>query len=195
MKAADCHAFLARHGTDRGSRLAHAEKGRKLAELAVSMLPESARAHYLLACLTGLEAENNPLQGLELVPVIEREALAAADLNPGLDHGGPDRMLGELYLRAPAFPISIGDSAKSLAHFRRALAQAPDFNENRLGLVEALLAGEKRVEACQELKRLLRRMGSETETPPLWPRALELLEQLCAGLKGQPAGSNIDQDL
>ena len=185
LRAANCHVFPALHGTDRETRLAHARKGRKLAELAVSRLPKSARAHYLLAYLTGLEAENDSLHGLQLVPVIEREALAAAGLNPGLDHGGPDRMLGELYLQAPAFPLSIGDSAKSVAHFRRALDQDPDFIDNRLGLVEALLAEEKGSEACHELNRVMRRLKPGTGPLEKWRMTLDLLERLCREIDGR----------
>ena len=104
LEAAACYAFLARQGKSKTEKLADAKEGRKLAEIAVTAFPENATAHYLAAYLAGLEAENDPARGLELVPVIEREALTAAHLNPNMDNGGPDRMLGELYLKAPPSP-------------------------------------------------------------------------------------------
>ena len=179
LKAANCYAFLVKQGKDKKLRLADAEKGRKLAKTAVTMLPRSGLAHYLYAYLTGLEAENDPLRGLELVPVIEREALLASDLNPAIDHGGPHRMLGELYLRAPAFPVSIGDSARAVDHYRLAVDQDPEFFENRLGLAEALLAEEEPGKACFELKKILSEMPPNREVNPPWKRALELLKRLC----------------
>ena len=179
LEAANCYAFLVKQGKDNELRLADAEKGRKLAETAVTMLPRSGLAHYLYAYLTGLEAENDSLRGLELVPVIEREALLASDLNPAVDHGGPHRMLGELYLRAPAFPVSIGDSARAVDHYRRAVDQDSEFLENRLGLAEALLAEEEPGKACFELKKILSEMPPNSKIKPAWKRALELLKCLC----------------
>jgi len=179
LKAANCYAFLVKQGKDKELRLADAVKGRKLAKTAVIMLPRSGLAHYLYAYLTGLEAENDSLRGLELVPVIEREALLASDLNPAVDHGGPHRMLGELYLRAPAFPVSIGDSARAVDHFRLAVDQDSEFFENRLGLAEALLSEEEPGKACFELKKILSEMPPNSKIIPLWKRALELLKRLC----------------
>jgi hypothetical protein len=179
LKAANCYAFLVKQGKDKVLRLADAVKGRKLAETAVTMLPKSGLAHYLYAYLTGLEAENDSLRGLELVPVIEREALLASDVNPAIDHGGPHRMLGELYLRAPAFPVSIGDSGRAVDHYRLAVDQDPEFFENRLGLAEALLAEKEPGKACFELKKILSEMPPNSKINPPWRRALGLLKRLC----------------
>ena len=88
-------------------------------------------------------------------------------------------MLGELYLRAPAFPVSIGNSAKAVEHYRRAVDQDPEFLENRLGLTEALLTEEKAGEACFELKKILSEMPPNSKINPPWKRALELLKRLC----------------
>lgn len=179
LKAANCCAYLVKAGKDRESRLADARMGRQLAERAVHQRPQSGLAHYLYAYLTALEAENNPLRGLELVPAIEREARMAASLAPSLDYGGPDRMLGELYLRAPGMPVSIGDVEKAIACYRRAVAIAPGFPENRLGLAEALLESEDTKAACFELTIILDDMTPDTVRPAERQRALELLKRLC----------------
>ncbi|MCF8129262.1 MAG: tetratricopeptide repeat protein [Deltaproteobacteria bacterium] len=177
--AVRCYAVLARNGKTKAERLTNAVKGRKLAENAVAQDPDSGTACYLAAYLAGLEAENNSLKGLALVPVIERGALAASGLNPALDHGGPDRMLGELYLRAPEPPVSIGDLDKAILHYRRAVSQDPDFVENRLGLAEAYLEDEDPGAACEQLQRILTRMPPG----PGWERTLKkttnLMKRLC----------------
>jgi tetratricopeptide (TPR) repeat protein len=180
LKAANCYAFLVKTGRDKASRLSDAMTGRQLAESAAQRQPESGMAHYLYAYLTGLEAENDPLRGLDLVPVIEREARLASDLNPALDRGGPDRMLGELYLRAPGIPVSIGDVEKAIAFYRRALTVAPGCADNRLGLAEALLKGEEATEACMELHGLLAEMPPADASEATWRKALDLLKHLCA---------------
>ena len=178
LRAASCYAFLAKQGEDKALRLADAKKGRQLAEAGVKLLPKSGLAHYLYAYLTGLEAENDQLRGLELVPIIEREALLAAELKPALDHGGPDRMLGELYLRAPGIPVSIGDVEKAVTHYQRALAIAPGYPENQLGVVGALLEEGDVEKACTHLHDLLSNMPPAGSSE-IWRKALRLLEQLC----------------
>lgn len=179
LKAANCYAFLVKTGTDKTLRLTDARIGRQLAESAVQRQPGSGLAHYLYAFLTGLEAENDPLHGLELVPVIEREARLAAELSPFIDHAGPDRMLGELYLRAPGMPISIGDLEKAVVRYRRALTLAPGFAENRLGLVETLLkAGDVR-EACMQLHGLLADMPPSNALEATWQKTLDMLKRVC----------------
>ena len=180
LRAANCYAFLVKQGKDKGLRLADAKKGRKLAETAVTMLPKSGLAHYLYAYLTGLEAENDSLRGLELVPVIEREALLAAKLNPEVNGAGPDRMLGELYLQAPGAPLSIGDLEKAVAHYRRAIAIAPKHTDNRLGLVETLLEEGEEEEACTHLHGLLSGMRPARSSEVSWRKTLGLLKRLCA---------------
>ncbi|MBL7171935.1 MAG: tetratricopeptide repeat protein [Desulfobacteraceae bacterium] len=180
LKGANCYAFLVAQEEDKASKLADAKKGRELAETAVKMLPKSGLTHYLYAYLTGLEAENDPLRGLDLVPVIEREALLASDLNPAIDRGGPDRMLGELYLRAPGIPVSIGDPEKAIAHYQRALAIAPACPENRMGLVEALLKEGDVEKACMHLHELLSDMPPARSLEVSWRKALGLLKQLCS---------------
>lgn len=182
LRGAACAVFVAERAASGEDALAAAERGRSMADAAVARWPHSAAAHYLLAYATGLVAEHRPLQALELVPVIEREAQLAADLDAAIDNGGPERMLGELYLRAPGFPISIGDSALAVEHYRRAVALAPDHRANRLGLVEALLAEEQLPVACDELRALFSLLAPETPNGD-WQRAIELQQRLCLQLQ------------
>lgn len=179
LRAAGCYAFLVKQGTDKASRLSDAKRGRQLAETGVKLLPESGQAHYLHAYLTGLEAENDALRGLELVPIIEREARVASELDPSIDHAGPDRMLGELYLRAPGMPVSIGDVEKAVLHYQQAFDIAPGYAENQLGLVEALLEAGDVKKACTHLHGLLSNMPPARSSEVTWRKALGLLKRLC----------------
>jgi len=179
LKAANCYGFLVKTGADRDARRSDAKAGRQLAEGAVQRQPGNGLAHYLNAYLTGLEAENDPLQGLKWVPVIEREARLASELSPSIDGGGPDRMLGELYLRAPGIPVSIGDVDKAITHYRRAVAIAPHSSENRLGLVEALLEAEEAAEACSQLHEVIAGMTFCGPSQVAWQKAMELLKRVC----------------
>jgi hypothetical protein len=184
VRAASCYLLLVTEETDEGAtRLADAKRGRALADAALKTYPESGGAHYLAAYLTALEAQNDRVRALSLVPVIEREALAAAEFHPKVDHGGPDRMLGELYLRAPGLPVSVGDSEKAVVHYRRARDHDPDYPENRLGLVEALMADDEFKEACDELRDLLAGIHPQDGAETTWTKALGLMKQLCEDLE------------
>jgi hypothetical protein len=185
LRAASCYATLLETGGERPLGLEDARRGRRAAEAAVRSFPDSGLAHYLAAYLIGLEAERNPLRGLGLVPMIEREAGRAADLSPGVDRGGPDRMLGELYLRAPTFPLSVGNSRKAVTHYRRAVSLAPAALENRLGLAESLLAENEAAEACVLLDTLLAEAPPSGERRSIGRKALDLVKRRCA-LTGSP---------
>ena len=179
VEVARCYAVLARYGKTREIRLENAIKGREWAEAAIAKGPENGTAHYLAAYLAGIEAQNHTLKGLALAPVIERHALEAARLKPELDHGGPDRMLGELYLRAPGPPVSMGDLEKALVHYKRAVVRAPDFFENRLGLAETYLEDEAPGPACDQLQKILVGMPPRDGREQTWKQALDLMKRLC----------------
>jgi tetratricopeptide (TPR) repeat protein len=179
LRAARCYAVLARHGKNKTIRLENAVKGRRLAETAVSREPNNGTAHYLVAYLAGLEAQNDTLKGLSLVPVIRAGAAEAARLKPRLDHGGPNRMLGELYLKAPDPPVSIGDLEKAIFHYRRAVSQDPDFAENRLGLAEAYLEDEDPGPACRQIQEILMRIPPAEEWKRPWKQSLDLMKRVC----------------
>ena len=184
LRAASCYLFLVIEETDdEATRLIDAKRGRSLAESALRTDPENGGAHYLAAYLTALEAQNDRVRGLSLVPIIEKEALAAAKYHPKVDHGGPDRMLGGLYLRAPGLPVSVGDSAKAVVHYRRARDYDPDYPENRLGLIEALMADDELKEACDELREFLTEMPPHDRAETTWTKALGLMKRLCEDLE------------
>lgn len=183
LRAAGCYASLTVAAADNAQKGAFAEAGRTLALTVAGAHPDSALAHYLAAGLTGYAAEANPSKGLSLVPVVEREGLAAAGIDPAMDHAGPERLLGLLYLRAPGIPLSVGDSAKAVTHLERAVSLAPDFAENRIGLAEALLAEDEPAQACAELAAGLDLLSPTCPAGGQTARAAALLQKLCKNIQ------------
>jgi tetratricopeptide (TPR) repeat protein len=121
--------------------------------------PKLAAAHYYLALNLGQLARTKTLGALKLVDEMEVRLKAARELDPQFDYAGPDRSLGLLYLDAPGWPASIGSRAKARQHLERAVELAPDFPENRLCLLEALLKWGERKNAerhAQGLPNLLK---------------------------------------
>ena len=83
-----------------------------------------------------------------LIDVLER----AVELDPGMDHGGPLRLLGALYLRAPPWPRGPGDSEKALELLERAVEEYPDHPLNHFFYAEALLDDEEHADALEEIE-------------------------------------------
>jgi hypothetical protein len=187
LRAAGCFARLAETARSEEQGLAWAEQGQKLALTAAEQAPDNATAQYLAAYLTGLRAEREPMRGLSLVPVIAKHARAAAKLDPALDRAGPRRILGELLLQAPGFPVSIGDPSAAVEQFRKAVQLAPDFPENRIGLAESLLETGREAEACRTLAPVLEQAKPANIDPAAWSRAVRVLQNVCAEI---PSAAN-----
>lgn len=150
-----CLAYLSANENNSDKALKFTQQGRELATEVIKNNPQNGLAHYLAAYLAGRNAELKPLNGLDLVKVIEQEALRTVELSPNIDYGGADRMLGELYLKAPEPPVSIGDLDKSLEHYKKSVKEAPDYVQNRLGLASAYLEDENERKACDQYNKIL----------------------------------------
>ncbi|MGE4558078.1 MAG: hypothetical protein AB7D07_14815 [Desulfovibrionaceae bacterium] len=188
LRAAGCFARLAEAEPDAGRGLAWAKKGQRLARDGAEQYPANATAHYLAAYLTGLAAEREPVQGLSLVPIIQEQARVAAELSPSLDNGGPHRILGELLLQAPGFPVSIGDPFAAVEHFREAVRLAPDHVDNRLGWAESLLETDQGEQACRVLEPVWKFAQPSNISSASWKRALRLFNSICKRIPSESGG-------
>ena len=179
MHTAYCLTRLIETENSSAQRLADAKQGQQIAENIAQQNPDNAIAHYLLALLTAQVADNDKLHGLTLVPTIEAAAKKAAQIDASIDAGGPERVLGELYLNAPEPPISIGDSEVAVNHFKRAVTLAPLSLENQLGLAEALVADDEPEAACKETQLLFSKFPAPVPNKSIWEKGLKLLDRLC----------------
>ena len=130
---------------------------RKLLERSSNSVP----GRYYLGMNLAQLAQTKRLGALEVVKQMEREFTLTLALDPKFDFGGADRNLGLLYLESPGWPLSIGDDAKARKHLQAAVTQAPEYPENRLNLIDALLRWGARADAREELEALGK----------LWPAA------------------------
>jgi tetratricopeptide (TPR) repeat protein len=132
-----------------------ADEGAKHAGRAAARQPRSAEAHYYLAVNLGLVASTRPVGALQMVPTIAAAGKRAMELAPSYDRGGPLRLMGRLYAKAPPWPTSIGDLEEAMQILRRAVDSFPDEPLNRLFLAEALVSAHRYDEAKAELRRVL----------------------------------------
>jgi len=108
---------------------------------------------YLLGATMGMEIRSSfvhtqALNISSLIKVLER----AVELDPGVDRGGPLRLLGAIYLRAPPWPRGPGDGEKALELLERAVEEYPEHPLNHFFYAEALQDDEEYEDALIELE-------------------------------------------
>lgn len=123
-----------------------------VAQVAIAAGRQAESFYYAALCM-GARARARNLEGLDLLPEMVEAGHAARKLNPRIVHGGPDRLLGGIYLRAPAWPTSVGDLDEALSHLQSAVEVAPDWPENHLLLAEALAEDDRPEEARKVFAR------------------------------------------
>jgi tetratricopeptide (TPR) repeat protein len=143
---------LAADGEKDGARvIALAEEG--MAALEHAALPaDDAEAAFVYAVNLGLYVRARGMMAVgRLSELVSRLKVAAA--MPALDDGGPLRVLGLLYVKAPGWPVGPGDLDAALEILQRAVREYPDHPLNHLYLAYALVAAGQRSPAQEELAR------------------------------------------
>ncbi|HVP29825.1 MAG TPA: hypothetical protein VMW35_11775 [Myxococcota bacterium] len=115
--------------------------GRERAYEALIAAPEDTAAYALArATVTGRVVQERGLRAAGLVGDVERWAIRSRDLDPSFRDGAATRLLGTLYVLAPARFLSHGDSERGVALLEELVNDRPDVPENQLRLGEAYMA-------------------------------------------------------
>lgn len=129
-----------------------AAEGVRFAETALALGADGDGAvHYYLAANLGSVVRRHAARALESLPRLEAEITRSVALDSSLDDGGPLRLLGMLYLKAPPWPTGIGDGDKALQLLRQAAERFPRHPLNHLFYAEALWESEE--DNAQDLAR------------------------------------------
>ncbi|MEC4748104.1 hypothetical protein U2W12_06510 [Methylomicrobium sp. Wu6] len=132
---------LAERETNPEKREKLAAEGVYLAEVALMHEgDEDGPVHYYLAANLGLAVREHITLAMENLGRLESEMKQALALSPDFDDGGPMRILGALYLKAPAWPNGIGDLDKALELLEKAVKEHPGHPLNHLFYAQALWA-------------------------------------------------------
>jgi hypothetical protein len=124
--------------------------------------PTAAYA-FARAAVTGRFVQTHGLTKGPLVAEVERFARQSRALDPGFRNGAATRMLGTLYVIAPAALLKHGNSEDGLALLEGLVKAHPEVLENHLRVAEALIALGDAAPArphlcrCLEKKAALRR--------------------------------------
>ena len=133
---------------------------------------DTAAATFARAAVTGRWVQQRGLRARKFVADVEKYAQRSRTLDPQFRHGAATRLLGTLYVVAPASLLTHGDSETGLELLEDVTAQYPDAPENHLRLAEAYITLGDPVPAQPHLCRCL------AEQQRLRPDDQQLLSQL-----------------
>jgi hypothetical protein len=142
---------------------------------------EGAGQSFGRAAVVGRLVQQKGLLAANLVRDVEAYALRSRSIDPTFRDYASTRMLGTLYVMAPAALLKHGDSETGLAMLETLAREHPDVPENHLRLAEAYVSlGDRpsarpHVCACLTQRRRLRRDDQALLT--------QLFTQLTAGNK------------
>jgi len=101
---------------------------------------DNATYAFARAAVTGRLVQQLGLRGARQVGEVERWALRSRTLDPDFRDGAATRLLGTLYVIAPATFLEHGDSERGVEMLEQLVQEHPDVVENRLRLAEAYIA-------------------------------------------------------
>jgi hypothetical protein len=101
---------------------------------------DTAASMFARAAATGRLVQQKGLPAAHLVSEIERCARRSRDLDPDFRGGAATRLLGTLYVMAPAVFLQHGDSEAGLQLLEGLVQTHPGVLENHLRLAEAYIA-------------------------------------------------------
>ena len=139
VDAAQYAVWAANHTDDGDVQSDLAEQAITLSNTAIQADSNRVEGYFYRAVATGLFIQENKLKGRSGMSEIRADAQRAIDLDPTFSHGGPYRVLGTLYLRAPGPPTGIGSVRRALRYLTQAYEVAPKHPANLLRLAEAHL--------------------------------------------------------
>lgn len=101
---------------------------------------DTAAYAFARASVTGRLVQSRGLRGARQVGEVEEWALRSQSLDPDFRDGAATRLLGTLYVIAPATFLKQGDSELGLEMLEELTRKHPDVPENQLRLAEAYIA-------------------------------------------------------
>jgi hypothetical protein len=133
---------------------------------------DTAAYHYARAAVTGRCVEEQGLGAIHRVEEVEYHARRSRELDPDFRGGAATRLLGTLYVLAPASALEHGDSETGIELLEALVEKWPEVPENHLRLAEAYVALGDPASARPHLCRWV------GERPQLAAHEQHLLDQL-----------------
>jgi tetratricopeptide (TPR) repeat protein len=141
---------------DAEDKLFYYDKGVEYGEQGIEAEEDSLEANFWLSVNYGSYGhEKGIMKSLSLITPIKELSEKCIEIDESYFYGGPWRVLGRLYNKAPGFPISIGSNKKSLECLIKALEFGPKFYLNHLFIAELYISDRKKDKAREHLEWIL----------------------------------------
>ncbi len=179
---AEINYWLGEYSEDADDKLFFFDEGVQCAEEGVAINKDSLESNFWLAVNYGSFGQaKGVMQSLALIQPLKERAERAAEIDGSYFYGGPWRVLGRLYHKAPGFPFSIGNNKKAIECLEKAVELGPKFYLNRLFLAEAYISSREKAKAREHLEWILNappNKNHEREDEDYKRQAAELLKSL-----------------
>lgn len=166
LRAAEDAYRLASQAKTRGDQMGLAKKGMHYATRCQELAPKQAACYFYQALNTGLYYEAKVLGYPTAMVRIANAAEQVIALEPSYKDGGGYRILGQLFLKAPAFNLGNNEVTRNLekskSYLEQAVALVPDYPENHLFLAETLVAMEEWEKARKHLEVAREQVAKQT---------------------------------
>ena len=159
-----------------------ANRGYTCAKAAEKLDADRPEYAFFAGAFRGYLTRESPVIHLGSIKEIYDEMDRAAKTGPGYEKGAPLRALGLLLVKAPAWPMGIGDADAGIDYLKKAVKTFPAYPANHLCLAEALLDTGRTEEAIAALSGVRETISAGTWGVPgqVWSRQLERLRAKAA---------------
>ncbi len=165
-----------------GDKLFNFEHGVNYGEKGIAINENSLESNFWLAVNYGsFGTEKGVMKSLELIKPIKKCVEKCLEIDESYFYGGPYRVLGRLYHKAPGFPFSVGDNKKAIECLEKAVEFGPKFFLNRIFIAEAYLTAREKQKAKEHLEWIINaplNKNHEIEDEAYKKEAQTLLEKL-----------------
>ena len=150
---AEINYWLGEYAEDAEDKLFFFDEGVQCGESGLSINEDSLESNFWLAVNSGSFGQKKGImQSLAMISPIKNAAEKALKIDANYFYGGPWRVLGRLYHKAPGFPFSIGNTKKAIECLEKAVELGPKFYLNRLFLAEAYISNREKDKAREQLE-------------------------------------------
>lgn len=179
-KLSKAYWYLGNHASG-SKKKQYFKEGVEKAKLAVAIDPNNCRGHFWLGVNYGMVAETAGMfEALGMLDQIKSAVEQALKIDKNCECGGPQRVLGKLYSRAPWFKG--GSKSKAIRSLQQSLELCPNDTQSRIFLAEIYIDQNKKRLAIQQLKLVLKQKP-DSDWIPETKENQSLAQKMLTGLE------------
>ncbi|OGQ05592.1 MAG: hypothetical protein A3F82_02855 [Deltaproteobacteria bacterium RIFCSPLOWO2_12_FULL_44_12] len=176
----------------RKGQLNLAKQAIKLADECVTTNPQEVACYYYRGQATGLYYEVVMFGYQKGVVAMIADWQKAVELDPTFDHGGPYRLMGELFTALPKYFGTKNlrqDLVKAEDYLRKAIEIDPNYPTNHFDLAELLIKAKRKPEALEAFEKA-QNLTAQWNSDPYFASWQEESKEIEEQLKGEMYGKH-----